>query len=170
MQQEWRKERSIQMAFLGWKQWDLMTACWMEVGRKGEVWMQFWSFELRRRSSASTKCAWGKRWQNWQNVYGEKIMSSFFGMLNLRPEWYASIHGFRVTLIKIKYWNSGENWGWGPRVICKDSVRDGCYSHRRKKGHGQHLQELQAERRPIREDWGGTVSRQRGTSEANTEG
>lgn len=63
-------------------------------------------------------------------------MSLFFGMLNLRFEWYVSIYGFRVILIKIKYWNLGENWGWGLRVICKDLVRDGCYSYRRKKGYG----------------------------------
>lgn len=33
----------------------------------------------------------------------EKVMWSLFGILNLRPEEYTGTHGFRVTLLKIRY-------------------------------------------------------------------
>lgn len=38
-----------------------------------------------------------------EEVCGEKIMSSLFGMLNLRPEEYTGIHEFRITFIKRRY-------------------------------------------------------------------
>lgn len=33
-----------------------------------------------------------------EEVCREKIMSSVFGMLNLRPEEYTGMHGLRITL------------------------------------------------------------------------
>lgn len=43
---------------------------------------------------------------------GEKKMSSILGMLSLGPEGFTGIHGFKVRVMKISYWNSWENCRW----------------------------------------------------------